>query len=58
MVAAVRMARFFHRHVMERSSMRGRCLAFEFCNLRRASHWFRPCGSPGLEIAVDAQCGR
>jgi hypothetical protein len=58
MVAAVRMARFFHRHVMERSSMRGRCLAFECCNLRRASHWFRPCGSPGLEIAGDAQCGR
>ena len=58
MVAAVRMARFFHRHVMDRSSMRGRCLAFECCNLRRASHWFRPCGSPGLEIAGDAQCGR
>jgi hypothetical protein len=58
MVAAVRMARFFHRHVMERSSMRGRCLAFECCNLRRASHWFRPCGSPGLELADDAQCGR
>jgi hypothetical protein len=58
MVYAVRMARFYHRHVMERSSMRGRCLVFECCNLRRASHWFRPSGSPGLEIAGDAQCGR
>ena len=29
MVAAVRMAPFFHRHVMERSSMRGRCLVEE-----------------------------
>jgi hypothetical protein len=58
MVAAVRMACFFHRHVMEHSSMRGRCLAFECCKLRRASHWFRLCGSPGLEMPGDAQCGR